>query len=92
MGWPVVSGALGLPVIDVSLTTKVGMPVTEAANGFGVPVIKVTAFGLPVVYVSPPLQARTFRDKQHDEMENAGLKRAGYERLNDGPIDRGRAR
>jgi hypothetical protein len=31
------------------------MPVTEAANKFGVAVTKVAAFGWPVVYVTPPL-------------------------------------
>jgi hypothetical protein len=56
MGMPVRTVAAGgLPVIDVSATIKTGLPVTEAANGFGVPVTKVTAFGLPVVYVTAPL-------------------------------------
>jgi hypothetical protein len=56
MGWAVVTTASGgLPVIDVTATTKIGMPVTEAANGKGVPVTKVTSGGIPVVYVVPPL-------------------------------------
>jgi phosphoglycerate dehydrogenase-like enzyme len=56
MGWPVVTVASGgMPVIDVSATTKNGMPVSEAANGFGRAVTKVTIGGIPVVYVSPPL-------------------------------------
>lgn len=57
MGWPVVSVAAGgLPVVDVSATIKIGMPVTEAANGFGVAVTKVVGKpGIPVVFVTPPL-------------------------------------
>jgi hypothetical protein len=43
----------GLPVIDVSATTKIGLPVIEAAMGMAV--TKVTAFGIPVAYVAPPL-------------------------------------
>jgi hypothetical protein len=50
----------GLPVVDVTATTKNGVGVSEAVpvNGvaFGVPVTKVTAPapGLAVVYVVPP--------------------------------------
>ena len=57
MGMSVVSiAAGGLPVVDVGATTKVGLPVTEAANGRGVAVTKVVGKpGLPVVYVTPPL-------------------------------------
>jgi hypothetical protein len=57
MGMSVVSVAAGgLPVVDVSATTKVGLPVIEAANGRGVAVTKVVGKpGLPVVYVTPPL-------------------------------------
>jgi phosphoglycerate dehydrogenase-like enzyme len=63
MGMPVVTVASGgMPVIDVSLTTKVGMPVSEASNKFGRAVTKVTVGGMPVVYVNPPLM----RDDQTD--------------------------
>lgn len=61
MGLAVVTVAAGgLPVCDVTATTKAGMPVTEAANGYGVAVTKVavtaTTLGArPVVYVVPPL-------------------------------------
>jgi hypothetical protein len=41
----------GLPVVDVTATKPgLGMPVTEAANGFGTPVTKVTTYGVPVTY------------------------------------------
>jgi hypothetical protein len=56
MGMSVVTVAAGgMPVVDVSATTKTGMPVSEAANKFGVAVTKVALYGMPVVYVSPPL-------------------------------------
>jgi hypothetical protein len=56
MGMPVVTVASGgMPVIDVSATTKNGLPVSEAASGFGRAVTKVSTGGIPVVYVSPPL-------------------------------------
>ena len=57
MGIAVITVAAGgLPVVDVGATTKVGLPVTEAANGRGVAVTKVVGKpGLPVVYVTPPL-------------------------------------
>jgi hypothetical protein len=59
MGLAVVTVASGgLPVIDVTATTpKLGVPVTEAANGRGIPVTKVTLpkGGLPVTFVVPPL-------------------------------------
>jgi len=58
MGQPVVTVAAGgLPVVDVtSVAPKTGLPVTEAANGYGIAVTKVTGKpGLPVVYVVPPL-------------------------------------
>jgi hypothetical protein len=43
----------GLPVVDVTATTpKLGLPVTEAANGRGTPVTKVVGKpGLAVVFV-----------------------------------------
>ena len=46
----------GLPVVDVTATSKNGLPVSEAANGFGLRVTKVTAPapGLAVSYVVPP--------------------------------------
>jgi hypothetical protein len=56
MGMPVVTVAAGgMPVIDVTATSKTGTPVTEAANGRGLAVTKVTTGGIPVVYVVPPL-------------------------------------
>jgi len=56
MGMPVVTVAAGgMPVVDVSATTKTGLPVTEAANKFGLAVTKVSANGMPVVYVAPTL-------------------------------------
>lgn len=58
MGMAVVTlAAGGLPVVDVSATTKLGLPVSEAANGYGVAVTKVAGLGLPVVYVTAPLVA-----------------------------------
>lgn len=57
MGWAVVTKASGgLPVVDM-LGVKRGMPVTEAANGFGIAVTKVAAYGVPVNYVSVSIQA-----------------------------------
>ena len=42
----------GLPVIDVTATfPKLGMPVTEALNGRGIPVTKVASGGIPVTFV-----------------------------------------
>jgi hypothetical protein len=60
MGMPVVTTASGgIPVVDVgpiaSMTVKRGTPVTEAANGYGIRVTKVAVYGIPVVYVVPPL-------------------------------------
>jgi hypothetical protein len=61
MGMPVVTVANslmsgGMAVIDVTPTNpKLGMPVSEAANGMGRPVTKVTVGGIPVTYVAPPL-------------------------------------
>ena len=56
MGMPVNTVASGgIPVVDVSATVKVGMPVSEAPAGFGTAVTKVTVGGVPVVYVAPPL-------------------------------------
>ena len=57
MAMPVVTVASGgLPVVDVTATTpKMGLPVSEAANGRGTPVTKVTGKpGLAVTYVVPP--------------------------------------
>lgn len=44
-------------MVDVGATTRIGMPVAEAASGFGVAVTKVAAGkpGLPVMYVAAPL-------------------------------------
>jgi len=59
MGLAVVTVAAGgLPVIDVTATTpKLGIPVSEAANGRGIAVTKVTLpkGGIPVTFVVPPL-------------------------------------
>lgn len=59
MGIAVVTVASGgLPVIDVTaLAPKLGVPVTEATNGRGIAVTKVTLpkGGLPVTFVVPPL-------------------------------------
>ena len=59
MGWPVVTVASGgLPVIDVTGTfPRLGVPVSEAANGRGTPVTKVVAprMALAVTFVVPPL-------------------------------------
>ena len=55
MAMPVVTVAAGgLPVVDVSAVAPTrGLPVTEAANGRGVAVTKMTGGkpGLPVVFV-----------------------------------------
>lgn len=62
MGLAVVTVASGgIPVVDVTATKPtLGVPVSEAANGFGVAVTKVTPAinglaGLAVTYVVPPL-------------------------------------
>lgn len=57
MGWPVVTVTSGgLPVVDVTATKPLlGMPVTEAANKYGVAVTKVAAYGMPVTFVVAPL-------------------------------------
>ena len=58
MSTPVVTVASGgLPVVDnTAASYKSGTPVSEAANGKGTPVTKVTApaNGLPVIYPTPP--------------------------------------
>jgi len=59
MGLAVVTVAAGgLPVVDVTaIAPRTGLPVTEAANGRGVAVTKMTGGkpGMPVVFVVPPL-------------------------------------
>ena len=58
MGMAVVTKASGgMPVVDVTATTpKLGVPVTEAANGRGIAVTKVVGKpGMPVTFVVPPL-------------------------------------
>ena len=56
MAVPVVTVAAGgIPVVDVTLIpamTRMGAPVSEAAQG--VAVTKVTTLGVPVVYVVVP--------------------------------------
>jgi hypothetical protein len=61
MGWNVsTTAAGGLPVVDVTATTKLGIPVSEVPAAFGHAVTKVaTGFGVPVVYVAPPLLFRS---------------------------------
>lgn len=58
MSTPVVTVAAGgIAVVDVSATMpKVGLPVTEAANGRGTAVTKVTGGkpGLAVTFVTTP--------------------------------------
>jgi hypothetical protein len=55
MGLPVVTVASGgLPVVDCTSTSKIGSPVTEAANKFGVAVTKVASGGMPVCYDGGP--------------------------------------
>lgn len=60
MGVAVVTVAAGgLPVIDVTATKPgLGLPVTEAANGLGIRVTKVSLAvgGVPVTYVATTLQ------------------------------------
>ena len=55
MGLAVVTVASGgMPVTDVTaVAPKAGLPVIEA--GYGIAVTKVANYGMPVVYVSPPL-------------------------------------
>jgi len=59
MGLAVVTVASGgMPVVDVTaIAPRSGLPVTEAANGCGIAVTKVTGGkpGLPVIFVVPPL-------------------------------------
>lgn len=46
----------GIPVVDNTAgasTKKTGMRVSEATNGFGIPVVKVASNGMEVVYVPP---------------------------------------
>ena len=59
MGMPVVTVASGgMAVNDVTATKPAhGMAVSEAANGRGRAVTKVTTGGVAVTYVSPPLRA-----------------------------------
>jgi hypothetical protein len=57
MAQPVVTVASGgLPVVDVTATKPLlGLPVSEAANGYGLAVTKVVGKpGLPVTFVVPP--------------------------------------
>jgi hypothetical protein len=62
VGWPVNTVAAGgLPVIDATAVAPMsGKSVIEAPAGYGVAVTKVTnGFGMPVIYVSPPLLRST---------------------------------
>ncbi len=56
MATPVVTVASGgMPVVDVSATfPKLGLPVTEALNGRGMPVTKVAGGGMPVTFSTVP--------------------------------------
>jgi hypothetical protein len=52
MSTPVVTVAAGgIPVVDTTATLKTGLPVTEALNGRGTAVTKVSTGGAPVTYV-----------------------------------------
>jgi len=66
MGVAVVTVAAGgLPVIDVTATKPaLGVPVTEAVNGRGIPVTKVSLAvgGVPVTYVATTLQREATSD------------------------------
>lgn len=60
MGMPVITVASGgMPVGDVTATTGRGTPVSEATNGFGRAVTKVTSGGMAVAYetigITPPV-------------------------------------
>jgi hypothetical protein len=85
MVWPVVTKASGgIPVVDVTAVAPLrGLPVTEAANGFGVAVTKVAVYGWPVVYVAPPLLRTAQSDENGDENKNVA-RRGGA----DGRVDR----
>ena len=71
MGMPVVTVAAGgMPVVDVTATKPgLGMPVTEAANKYGVAVTKVAVYGLPVTFVSPPLVSRETNGSEADRTQ-----------------------
>jgi hypothetical protein len=71
MGMPVVTVAAGgMPVVDVTATKPLlGMPVTEAANKYGLAVTKVAAYGLPVTFVSPPLVRRETLGSDDDQID-----------------------
>jgi hypothetical protein len=60
----------GLPVVDNSAASPKalhGIAVSEAANGFGMPVTKVTGKpGLPVIYVTPVIGNPLFAGAGHD--------------------------
>jgi uncharacterized protein (AIM24 family) len=49
----------GVPVVDVTATVatnpNIGRAVSEAANGRGLPVTKVTSGGRGVIYVTPAI-------------------------------------
>jgi len=75
----------GIAVVDVtSLAPRTGMPVTEAANGFGIAVTKVVGKpGLPVVFdtigVLPPVTYPTWSttDKVNTNLTNGNLTATG---------------
>jgi len=68
MGVSVVTVAAGgLPVIDVTATKPaLGVPVTEAVNGLGISVTKVSLAvgGLPVTYVATTVQMEATGDSR----------------------------
>ena len=77
----VVSG--GLPVVELA-AGKLGLPVTEATNGFGIAVTKVVGKpGLPVVFdtmgVTPPVTYPTWSttDKVNTNLTNGNLTATG---------------
>jgi hypothetical protein len=74
MGLAVVTVAAGgLPVCDVTATTAKGMPVTEAANGYGLAVTKVALFGMPVAYETIGISGSTGSAFNSADLSNVTL-------------------
>lgn len=85
MGMPVVTVASGgMPVVDVTSTNKIGTPVTEAANGYGIPVTKIgvnaSKGAIPVVYVAATVQLRVLSDGQASRGRARALARGQTQR------------
>jgi hypothetical protein len=79
---PVVTQASGgLPVVDVTATApKLGVPVSEAANGIAVTKVSAVIGGLPVTYVTAPLLARGEEDERSRTDRSGTRKVAGETR------------